>query len=145
MSKRCTTCKDTKPLTDFYSDRTRGDGRQVRCKPCERKIRQAKREANPVYYMGEKLVKYFKGMTYEQAVLTYNEILKSQNGVCAICKEKETELSTYSGLPRRLCVDHCHTTGKIRGLLCKQCNAGLGNFKDNTVSITNAITYLRSA
>jgi len=62
----------------------------------------------------------------------YNNLLKLQNNSCDICK-----------LPNdKLVVDHCHTTGKIRGLLCTQCNSGLGMFRDNIPNILEAINYL---
>lgn len=67
----------------------------------------------------------------------YETLFEQQRGVCAICEQPQT-LGRYL----TLCVDHCHATGKIRGLLCTRCNRGLGLFKDNTVSLRNAINYL---
>lgn len=63
----------------------------------------------------------------------YLEILEKQKGVCAICKTKKDEL----------CVDHDHVTGKVRGMLCKNCNVGLGHFQDNIDLMKVAIKYLR--
>ena len=68
----------------------------------------------------------------------YNEMLKQQNGVCAICKQKEIH-KLYKFLP----VDHNHKTGKIRGLLCSRCNYGIGNFNDNIELLKEAINYLK--
>ena len=69
------------------------------------------------------------GITEEQ----YDLMSANQNNCCAICKEKsEVNLS----------VDHCHSSGKVRGLLCKNCNLGLGYFQDNTNRINEAIEYL---
>ena len=64
---------------------------------------------------------------------TYEGMFKAQNGKCKIC-EKTT---TY-----RLCVDHDHRTGVVRGLLCKHCNSGLGHFKDNQSLLKLACEYL---
>ncbi len=64
------------------------------------------------------------GVTLEQ----YDRIYSSQGGACAICKEPET--NTYKGKIRRLSVDHCHKTGRVRGLLCFQCNTNLGILED---------------
>jgi hypothetical protein len=66
----------------------------------------------------------------------YDNMLKAQNGVCAICKQPEDS--------RGLAVDHCHTTKKNRALLCFRCNAGLGQFKDNIEYLQAAIEYLKS-
>ena len=70
-----------------------------------------------------------------------NVILKKQNNKCKICfyKFNENEFKSIA------CVDHCHTTNKIRGLLCRTCNAGLGYFKDNIETLTKVITYLEEA
>ena len=66
----------------------------------------------------------------------YDKLLEKQNYVCAICN-----LTNNNGY--KLCVDHCHTTGKIRGLLCHTCNTALGKFKDNEELLINAIKYLK--
>jgi hypothetical protein len=66
-------------------------------------------------------------------VQDFNRLSKLQNGCCAICGEQPK---------RKLHVDHCHTTGKIRGLLCQRCNMGLGNFCDSPELLVKAIAYL---
>jgi len=73
--------------------------------------------------------------SYNITLLKYEELLSSQNYKCAICLEK-----CASG--RRLSVDHDHNTGRVRGLLCLNCNRAIGNFKEDVNSIKNAITYL---
>jgi len=76
----------------------------------------------------------------------YDQLLKIQSGVCAICKLPETGVSGPKRTPRVLAVDHSHTTGKVRGLLCHFCNSALGLFHDNVELLATAITYLeRSA
>ena len=77
------------------------------------------------------------GITLEQ----YNKLLEEHNGVCAICKTKEF-IKDSIGNVRRLAVDHNHKTGKIRGLLCFNCNQMLGKAKDNKQILINAIEYL---
>jgi Autographiviridae endonuclease VII len=62
----------------------------------------------------------------------YRGMLERQGKVCGICKTP--------GKP--LCVDHCHATGKVRGLLCRDCNLGLGNYKDNPAFTWGATAYL---
>lgn len=72
---------------------------------------------------------------------TYAQMLQGQNGVCAICNSPET--ATRLGVVKALSVDHCHTTGRIRGLLCSDCNTGIGKLKDDVTILQNAIRYLR--
>lgn len=66
-------------------------------------------------------------------------MLGEQGGVCAICGQKET--STYRGKVRKLAVDHCHKTGRVRGLLCMNCNQGLGKFQHSHELLIKAATY----
>lgn len=68
--------------------------------------------------------------TYEQY---YAEYMTSQQGLCGICKEEMKN-------PQ---LDHCHVTNEVRGLLCKNCNLGLGNFRDNQEILLSAIKYLQ--
>jgi len=75
-------------------------------------------------------LKRYYGISYED----YDKLLLSQNNACAICKNPEYR--------RRLSVDHCHATGKIRGLLCTKCNVGIGSLNDNIEYLKNAIDYL---
>lgn len=76
-------------------------------------------------------LKHHYGISLED----YNHILNNQAGVCAICK-------LPSKNEKRLAVDHCHSSGRIRGLLCDACNLALGKFKDNIESLKKAIEYL---
>lgn len=69
----------------------------------------------------------------------YNDILESQDYSCAICNTNHKEFS------RMLAVDHCHTTGNIRGLLCSKCNTAIGLLNDDTDIMSNAILYLEGA
>lgn len=72
----------------------------------------------------------------------YGKMLVSQNGKCAICKQEETE--KRNGNIKSLAVDHNHSTGKVRGLLCSSCNTALGKFKEDVEILKNAISYLQS-
>lgn len=71
----------------------------------------------------------------------YNLMLELQDNRCAICNMEETAISRY-GTPKRLTVDHCHETGKIRGLLCDNCNRGIGHLKESIRVLEKAIIYL---
>lgn len=68
---------------------------------------------------------------------------QEHNGYCKICDQPETSKSR-SGNIRRLAIDHCHKSGKIRGLLCHECNTMLGKAKDNIDILKSAIQYLES-
>ena len=90
------------------------------------------RKRNPDLARNHNLKKMF-GLTLDR----YNELLAAQGGVCSICEEPE-QAERY----KYLSVDHCHTTGKIRGLLCSNCNRGLGLFRENRKAFLNAAAYI---
>lgn len=71
------------------------------------------------------------GITLEQ----YEQMLNTQGRRCAICHKSDSEAGT-------LAVDHCHTTDRVRELLCQRCNQGLGLFKENPTALARAIAYL---
>jgi hypothetical protein len=73
---------------------------------------------------------------YGMSIESYEQHIKWQDNKCKICAEPFTKTPV---------VDHCHTNGAIRGLLCSFCNSGLGFFRDNKQALTNAIDYLKSA
>lgn len=107
----------------------------------ETKNQQAmrRRREKPEVYKSYELKKNFK-ITYEQ----YNKILKEQNFVCAICEEPEKVIHHISGILKSLAVDHCHKTGKIRGLLCQRCNRVLGKIKDRIDLLEKMKAYLNA-
>lgn len=90
------------------------------------------RKGGPEYQRRLDLKKLY-GITTEY----YDRMLESQDGRCAICKQPP------SGKRKSLCVDHCHETGEIRGLLCLACNWGLGYFKDSVENLHQAVSYLQ--
>lgn len=71
---------------------------------------------------------------------TYIALLQKQNFKCAICNKKE--VITNKTKTWNLAIDHDHTNGKVRGLLCSQCNLGLGKFKDDITLLQRAVNYL---
>ena len=80
----------------------------------------------------------FYGLSKE----VYLKMIKEQDNKCLICAREESA-TTKRGIVRPLCVDHCHTTGKVRGLLCNHCNSMLGHAKDNPKLLQTAIEYLK--
>lgn len=79
---------------------------------------------------------------YNLSVDDYNEMMIAQNNVCKICKQEETQKNA-KGTNWSLSVDHCHSTGKVRALLCSKCNVGLSKFRENITYLENAINYLK--
>ena len=100
-------------------------------------IMRKNRKKNPDKYRNMKLKKQF-GITIEQ----YNEMNKQQNGLCAICNNPETKIDFRTKKILPLCVDHSHSTGKIRKLLCSKCNLSLGGFQEDVYLLKSAIKYL---
>ena len=130
--KTCYACKTEKSVTEFYKSNV--NYYQKECKDCcrIRKYKWYQTESGKLSSANTKLKRRF-GITLEQ----FNQMYEKQNGKCLICD------ATESLLGHRLAVDHCHTTGKIRGLLCKSCNVALGGFKDNIENLKRAIEYLK--
>lgn len=131
-TKTCYSCKSTKPVSEFYKSNTHYYQRE--CKECNKHRKSAwhKTDDGKRSSANTKLKRRF-GITLED----YEKMYKEQGGKCLICE------ATESTLGHRLAVDHCHTSGKIRGLLCKACNLGLGYYRDNETYLANAIRYLK--
>ena len=125
--KHCPSCKTEKSLSEFGVDRRAKNGVAVYCKPCNRAKSQRQRDRDPDHNRRMHL-KHRYSMTLEDAA----DMLMKQNFSCAICKTDEVDLV----------IDHCHSTNKVRGMLCNNCNTGLGQFKDNITFLENAISYL---
>jgi len=75
---------------------------------------------------------------YGISLLEYNKMYSEQSGLCAICGSSEVKRKNSTNF----LVDHCHETGRVRGLLCYKCNVGLGAFEDNKQFLLSAISYL---
>jgi hypothetical protein len=101
------------------------------------------KEKNPEGYEANRKRKfqYLRLRRYQLTADEYAALLESQGGVCAICG-KVNGLTKHNG-EHQLVIDHCHDTGAVRGLLCYNCNLGLGNFKDDLGLLIKAIAYLK--
>lgn len=82
--------------------------------------------------------------TYGLTEQDYRRILDKQGGVCGICRQPERR-TDRKGAPHALSIDHCHLTGEVRGLLCKDCNAAIGMLGDTLERVEAAVAYLRRA
>ena len=119
-----------KDLELFRKEKNLPYGRRNECKKCN-SDRSAKTQRTSKVVRNTNLLKKF-GITLDD----YNLMFTQQKGCCAICEKHQTEFD------KRLAVDHCHKSGKVRGLLCQQCNQALGMFYDNVENLKNAISYL---
>lgn len=160
--KRCTKCGELRPLDQFYAAKGTKDGLRGDCKLCfkerakaryplvreqtiarVKKWQQENRErhletqrrikAKPEYKRRERARHLWKkyGMTLEE----YDALLHAQDGVCAICRRPpRDDISLH--------LDHDHTTGERRGLLCFKCNNALGDFDDDAERLLRAYVYL---
>ncbi len=95
------------------------------------------RKNNPDKVLSSRLKRYF-GISLE----TYEKMVEVQNGLCAICGKAETVRHNVARRVQELAVDHDHVTGKVRALLCSNCNTGLGDFNDDPDLLVKAAIYL---
>jgi hypothetical protein len=133
--KQCSSCGTKKSRHQF----SKQPGKKLQssiCRSCKNK--KPTKEAKAVYQKTLATIRDLRVITKKFGLTEedYFRMEKEQRGVCAICKAPCT-----SG--RRLAVDHNHTTGKVRGLLCLRCNFGIGYFEENLNIIGNAMKYLR--
>ena len=138
-TKQCNSCNERKPLSEYAKRSASKDGLQYKCRPCISAENKAYRDSKDMHLIDRErnLQKSF-GIGLDE----YNAMLDKQGGVCSICEEEETTIR--SGRVMALSVDHCHETGKIRGLLCNSCNRALGKFKDSVQNLASAIRYLEA-
>ena len=143
IEKACLQCKIKKPASEYYkrngtvglnrkskySNRRIGDGYRCECKVCFKQNQKTRYENRPPGENKNRFLKWKYGIT----IAEYDSILESQNNACAICG---SEITGKGGL------DHCHATGKIRGVLCAHCNAAIGHMNDDIERLRKAISYL---
>lgn len=135
--KKCTKCGETKPLTEFSKHPECKDGVLSYCKKCDAKRRKEWGIRNKERIANNKRVYNLK-RRYGIDIEFYEHLLHEQYGKCAICNNT---LGTNDG--HRLAVDHNHTTGRVRGLLCKVCNNAIGLFRENPEYFNRALQYLK--
>lgn len=160
--KTCKKCLVEKQLLEFYKNKECSLGRENICKQCRNEHTVATRdktkhsmhqrkyysknadvirskERGRYYTEVDKRKNSFYLARYNISLSEAIEMLEQQSYICKICS---TGISLEVNAPNTGHVDHCHTTGKVRGILCSSCNTGLGLFRDNTVNLQKAIEYL---
>jgi hypothetical protein len=136
--KPCSKCRQQFPLSEFYSwkVKTKTKGERIRyryiCKACDR-TEKRKRDKRTTEERAAKHLMDKYGITPEEK----ENLLRLQDGKCGICPRTEP-----GGRYNVFHVDHCHITGKVRGLLCDRCNRALGLFKDDEQNCIRASQYL---
>lgn len=158
----CVKCQIEKPASAFY---VRGSGRPRRprreCKTCHRAAAKVREQADPAKHAAriyayrqrnlaaerarnkayrarrpEVGFRAYLKYTYGLALEDYQSMLEAQDERCAICGGQDED--------SRLHVDHCHTTGKVRGLLCESCNLSIGRMGDSPSRLRSAAAYLEA-
>jgi cell fate (sporulation/competence/biofilm development) regulator YlbF (YheA/YmcA/DUF963 family) len=161
-NKLCSRCDILHPITLFRKNKCNKDGYSRYCKNCDNEYNKLfnsidgyqqnqheKREINgksKAYRQTEKYKinqrRYTLKRCFGITVYEYEEMYKSQNGKCNICGKEETSYDKKQGVLRRLSVDHDHKTGKVRGLLCSNCNLAIGKMNEDISILKSAIEYL---
>lgn len=151
MNKTCNRCLLVLPVASFYRNHKAADGRQSSCIDCKKQYNQDNTEAiaerqlsyqrrlrgarpHPIRIPGVTRQRLRKLRKYGLTLGDFEWLLISQGSRCAICHQR-----------CELCIDHDHATGEVRGLLCYQCNGGLGMFRDDPRRLASAIDYLAVA
>lgn len=134
--KVCPKCQKLKEPKEFHKDPRNKTGLTSWCNVCRRAANKKWRENNPDRVRDSARrtnLKRIYGITLEE----FNSLLKEQNNQCCICKTKNPK-----GKGDRFHVDHCHTTGKVRGLLCGKCNCAIGLLNEDINLFLSAKEYL---
>lgn len=122
--RKCRLCKEVKSIDCFGLSRGHSLGYNHACKECRRKNA-----------LKTNIKRY--GISIEE----FEDILSNQGGGCGICGQKESV--SFDGKKTRLSVDHNHSSGGIRGVLCRKCNAAIGLLNDDAELVQRAADYIR--
>lgn len=138
----CSQCREAKTAAHFHLNNRENSGLASACVDCLREKDRARYAANPELRKSQARwggIKKKYGLTQE----AWQQMFSAQNGLCGVC-EGPMLAHTYSNRDKRgACVDHCHKTGRVRGLLCCKCNQGIGLLGDNADIAERAAIYLR--
>lgn len=148
-TKRCNECGAEKPLTGFYRDfrkNRRPNSTHAVCKECVKAHSALWRKNNPDLVHAQRLGKRgaHRHRTYGVTQARYKSMLEAQGNVCAICREPERRVAK-NGLDYELGVDHDHSTGEVRGLLCTRCNSAIAFLREDPELFASACRYLRKS
>jgi len=137
MNKTCTKCKEDRLIEMFPKSKSKKSGYGSRCNICQRaaindwyqRNKESQRKKSRDYKKNNKFLIWSRNYGVSEELV--KEVYESQEGLCAICEKK-----------KRLNLDHCHSSGQLRGFLCTLCNTGLGALGDTEDSLKRAHEYL---
>lgn len=127
-SKRCAKCGTTKPLAEYHRQPSGPMGRHSYCKPC---ANEAQRTSRVRHVTPERKAAYQIATRYKLKPEDVARMMADQGGVCGICAKPMA----------KVCIDHCHETGQVRGLLCHGCNIKLSAIERDDYRVP-ALAYL---
>lgn len=143
--KDCYGCKKNKFIQEFGMDNSKPDGKSIYCRVCNRgkcAKSRLKDKDKRITYRQENKTKirkqsrdYILRLRYGITEIEFNQQFEKQGKKCALCDSNKSDKKNFV-------VDHCHKTGKIRGILCSYCNRALGMFKDSKDNLIKAIKYI---
>lgn len=146
MEIRCSRCKNDKPADSFHFKNQKLGKRSSVCKVCQKAYNSEHYRSNADKYRGKakewkkanpvKNRNYKLKQTYGVSVDVIDDLRESQERLCAICGDPERSSD--------LVIDHCHSTSKVRAILCRRCNLALGLMADNPEYLKQAAEYLNS-
>lgn len=161
-TKPCRLCGEVKSLTEFHRASDMRDGHRGECKACFRESARARydsaravaratkwREQNPERFREyqaryrarperkRKMRDLYYRRTFGISADEFDALLDEQGGGCAVCGRRPARVAS-------LHLDHCHDTGRVRGILCLSCNQGIGKFRDDPELLERAAWYLRT-
>lgn len=156
--KKCSACKELKPMGDFSPASATYDKRAGQCKPCAlestkkwllkkkaygeyEEVKRKRREGMKKWRLANKPEADERSMQWSYGIgwPEYTAMSIAQDGKCAICGTTKP-----GGNAKRFHIDHCHDTKEVRGLLCTSCNQGIGRFKHLPHVLEKAAAYLRN-
>lgn len=141
MEKKCSRCLLNKDVSDFYKQTSSKDGKMSRCKKCCAEYNKEWQLKNPErarerWRIAEKKSRNLGRDRARKYGLTEDQLnlLLAKHSRCEICNRSFDEIASH--------VDHDHATGIVRGVLCSNCNTGIGNLRDDIVLVKKALEYL---
>jgi hypothetical protein len=134
--KKCYDCGEHKEYSNFYKNRAKKDGHSDECKSCGR-VRNRKHYVNNKEKWHASTERSRRRRLYGMEEGDYEKLLEKQKGRCAICG---TDTPTGRG---KFHIDHCHSSGVVRGLLCSRCNQAIGLLQEDEHILTRALEYVR--